>query len=193
MTTPRLLSFVMLVATIGICSRAQAAIVIDQMTSGSNTVEFGGTGNTFQQQVTAGTAGKLVGVDLWFSLSNNPAKVSVNKGTGWQADTNDFMTTVSNPFNETTWTYVDVSAANLMLTLGDKFVIGLTNGADFYGRGPAAYSGNLYLNGSWYPGYTMAFRTYVDNAPAIVPEPGTIVVWSLIGLIGVVWVRRRTV
>jgi hypothetical protein len=144
---------------------------------------------TWQQEVTALTSGTLEGFDLW-TTNGNSGTVFINLGSGWQTDANDFNGTISGVADG--WSHVDVSAANISVTAGQKFVVGF-NGNSALGvlgsqlNGDQYAQGRLYVNGSEQANLDLGFRTYVA---AVVPEPSALVL-AVCGAIGLLVVASR--
>lgn len=191
------------VAALTLASSTVAAPVIDQANDVVGGVSFNGgnTTLTWQQGVTAGLTGRLTAIAFNFSASDQlgaGTTVFVNLGSGWQSDANDFSLKV----NSLTvgWNVFDVSAAGIMLTAGDEFMIGLTGmNADsfdpsFTGTTGDQYGdGTVYLNGTDYGaafGYDINFRTYVDAGGQQLPEPTSVALAGL-ALLGAGVARRR--
>ncbi|MCH7812884.1 MAG: hypothetical protein IID40_02570 [Planctomycetes bacterium] len=131
----------------------------------------GAIGFDFQQQVTAGLAGPLIGVEIWVDIRSfaacQTADFFINKGPAWQTDPNDFETVLCAEPDHAGWMYVDVSAAGISLNVGEAFVIGVFGRGDqfFFGSAP----GNPYGGGAvWWEGSEnaandMTFRTYTSG------------------------------
>ncbi len=160
----------------------------------------------WQQEIVAGVSGQLVGIDLYPSGPEEVFILSVNKGTAWQTDENDFSarieTTGTNRYNLDSPAYIDLSEANIRLSAGDTFIIGLTGtgeGSNFqYGMNvthydlvrPGRYAepglyipGRLFLDAYQFDqpgdymlqgGLDLAFRTYM-----LVPEPTTLALFDI--------------
>ncbi|MGA7414800.1 MAG: PEP-CTERM sorting domain-containing protein [Bryobacteraceae bacterium] len=147
----------------------------------------------FQQQVTAGAAGGLAGVELFSSgyccdpFCSNPCgpKVTVKIGLGPAFFTGSyaFTTTVALPLF--VGTFIDTSAAGINLTPGEKFVIDVSAGTPLLNVAAmdSAYPGGDLWLGNRYPydltGYvglpgivpqSMAFETFVSTTT---PEPSS--------------------
>jgi hypothetical protein len=162
----------------------------------------------FQQQVTAGIGGLLVGVELYTTLSppnEDPAvaeldTVSIGVGPGFFAGAFSFTTQA---WIEPGGTYIDTSAAGIYLTPGERFVIDVTDpqsgtccnlggayrvysGGDMFMKQDSTITDDSITS--------MAFETFMDpNATPPepgVPEPGTLALFGS-GILGVVWMRRR--
>ncbi|HET6970167.1 MAG TPA: PEPxxWA-CTERM sorting domain-containing protein [Phenylobacterium sp.] len=158
---------------------AHAAGVLDQQA-----LPFGGSlyeGLEWQQQVTAGLTGRLTGITLY----GNGTDLTVRIAKGDVASPAPFAFS-SLAHLSPAGTFIDTSAAGILLTAGDKFVIDTTagsNGNISVAAGPYA-GGHLYLNFGAPSDFTsccgfsaMAFQTYVDGpAAGTVPEPAA---WAL--------------
>jgi hypothetical protein len=187
---------------------AQAG-VIDQ----SNPQTYTGlaTFNEFQQQVTDGIGGLLVGIELYtaaFPPDQTPAvheldTVSIGVGPGFFAGTFSFTTQA---WIEPGGTYIDTSAAGIYLTPGEQFVIDVTDPqfgtcCNLGGAWSVYYGGDLFVkagstisDASTSPGISLAFDTFMDPNAAPpgpgTPEPGTLALFGS-GVLGVAWMRRR--
>lgn len=162
---------------------ASAQLTLDQSSPTGNATMTASAGRDWQQGVTVGLDGILMGIELYatpyIGSGNN---VYINSGPAWQGDARDFEVFVNEPSG---WVFIDTSAAGLYFNAGDQFVIGLEgcdDGSSWNATYPGAYDGGaLYRNGSVYGTYDLAFKTYI-------PEPASLVLLSL-GAFAVV--RRR--
>jgi hypothetical protein len=148
----------------------------------------GGELVTHQQQVTAGLSGRLTRFQI---LMDGPkagqAWFFVNLGPGPQTDPHDFEVLVDvsvlGPGFGEAWLEIDVSSANIMLSVGEVFVIGATGTPTIQAEIVASMTGNPVGNPG-YPGgsqwsrrdgfnggvfyqpfnglFDSCFRTYVD-------------------------------
>jgi hypothetical protein len=172
-----------------VTSSANAASVLDQ-----NSAPGGGAFNEsldWQQQVTAGITGKLVGITLYGD--GTALNVGVSAGDAFQAGPYAFS---SGETLSASGTFIDVSAANIFLTAGDHFIIDMSGGSNgnLLASTTAYTGGDLFLNFgivsdfTQQAGYSMAFQTFMS-----VPEPAS---WALMlvgfGSLGAVLRRRRS-
>jgi hypothetical protein len=160
----------------------------------------------WQQAVTVGITGDLIGIDLWKSGNSDtvtPHQINFYIKSGDTLQTNDisFSSIVTiNDFEG--WSYIDIASAGLHFNDGDKFVFGIKGldvNTDWWGVGGSIFPG-LYADGDLYlndPGSTydysvadIAFRTYVETEPALVPEPSTMALFGA-GVVGLVVARMR--
>jgi opacity protein-like surface antigen len=142
-----------------------------------NTPEYQGPPAKWQQKVIAGISGTLAAIEI----SANPIDsrfnpqgaessllVSVNLGSGWQSDANDFEAVVSIVDG---WNRIDLLSSDISISSGDIFSIGIEGvaplGASFRGSTGNGYAGNLYVDGSLLSNqdYDIDFRTYVLPTP----------------------------
>lgn len=168
-----------------------AITVLDQVNDFQPNATYNGTSPslTWQQGVTSGASGLLSSIDLNFS-SAGTIDFFINLGAPWQTDANDYQDMSLSVL--TGWNNIDISSANISLSAGDTFSIGLTGLnigtpnprgnalTDQYTGGAVFLNGSLYNDGS----YDLNFRTYVDVG--VVPVPAAI--WffgtALLGLFG---------
>ena len=162
-----------------------------------------GTGQIWQQEVTADLSGQLVGVDVRVDVEGFGFDFFVNRGSPFQSDPHDFaVSTLSGPAGN--WTFIDTTAAGIFLDINDQFVIGLEGsgqaGASFLFLGS---TGNAYKGGQlfWKDGANapeeffdgtrdLLFRTHVNLDAQPVPEPGTVTLAAL-GLMGLFFCSTR--
>ncbi len=144
--------------------------ILDQEST-PHDVRNGAIGFDFQQEVSAGLAGPLLGVEIWFDIRPfavcQTADFFINRGSAWQTDPNDFATVLCAEPDQAGWMYVDVSAAGISLNIGEKFVIGIFGRGDqfFFGSsfGNPYGGGSLWWEGSENAVNDMAFRTYTSG------------------------------
>lgn len=191
------------ILSFGIAANAQAVLIADQVFPANATslpFELPSTPSTqFQQGVTAGMSGLLSRVDIFFAGTDDRGKgtppgealFSLNLGTPWQDDTNDFEELLF--FDAGLGPDVieiDVSAANIFINPGDMFVIGLRSSGSnaVVPTFAATFLGDQYPGGAlWLDRTKLAvsdlnFVTYVG--PRLpVPEPSGMILLFL-GLSG---------
>ena len=154
-----------------------AGSVIDQDTGMtlSGVINASAPSLTWQQEVSVGVSGRLVGIDILPQRGSfNPPSESflffVNVGSPWQSDANNFEVIVEfDAQGPNDWFYVDLQSAEINLDSGDTFVWGVTgidDGASLFGHSQLDYpGGKLYLNGSEFDGPSgdsdSPFRTHV--------------------------------
>ncbi|MEZ6234984.1 MAG: GC-type dockerin domain-anchored protein [Phycisphaerales bacterium] len=176
------------------------ADVLDQsqeVVSGSSLlVCCGGELVDHQQQVTAGIAGQLTRFEVLLSgLKSGQATFFVNVGPGPQTDPHDFEMLIdvssAGPSTGDVWFEVDVSSANIVLNVGDEFVIGATGTPSMQAElraanvgTPPGYTGypggsqwsrrDGFNGGVFYQpfngNFDMCFRTYVEEAGGCEPD-----------------------
>lgn len=173
-------------------SSAAAAPVIDQQAINLDISGFSGTG--WQQSVTVGMTGQLVGLEIYVSGASS-GTVKLFSGGAWQGGAALGSDTVTSAAGG--WTYIDLTAENLYFTVGDVFsfapsvstgLTGSNSNAGAYAGGLAVFNSGsnlFYTSGE----YDLAFRTYVEAAGAI-PEPGGIALVGL-GLGCLAFARKR--
>lgn len=176
-----------------------ATPVLDQSYDviGDTNFNGGSSGYQWQQGVTAGLDGLLSSVELNFA-STGSTRVFINVGAPWQADSNEFSSTVD--VSTTGWTSIDVSGAGIYLAPGDMFSIGVEGfGSGFAPaftgfQGDGTYAGGaLYYNGTGYTNGALTsdinFRTYVDAAAVPLPAAAYLMGSGVLVLVTVF--RRR--
>jgi hypothetical protein len=176
------------------------ATVLDQYhLANSESALFGVSGTTskYQQEVTAGQAGILSTVAIRV-FDPGTFDFSINLGSGWQSDANDFQTRVSTAARG--WLSIDVSSANIRLQEGLRYVIGasgvgdpkrpyLTGSSDSW---EAGYPGGMVWGTTSigdiisFPSRDLAFETYVT----LIPEP-SVAALSLLGMTWFIGSRQR--
>ncbi len=87
---------------------AAAAPVVDQKQESATYISFNmhSSGLEWQQEVTAGVSGTLVGIEF-FAHTTGSADFYVNLGAPWQTDADDYAATVTSGVTSD-WVYVDV-------------------------------------------------------------------------------------
>jgi len=170
---------------------------MDQENLPTNTAlnAFIGT-NLWQQEVIAGIAGQLVGVE-YFIPQNGAAADSrhhfgISVGEPWHWEESDWTSiqTVNFPEDFIDSKYVDVSAADILLEVGDAITLRWTEfapgvGTNLQGSSGNNYPGNLYWRNSaeqqlpelWSSDF--AFRTWIETDPTGIPEPSGMVLLIL--------------
>ncbi len=171
------------------------AAVIDQMQTTVNAgFGFGAGSNEGQQGVTTGIAGTFSGFDFWSNgiglATSVEIDVFVNIGSPWQVDANDFEATVTLTQSDVgDWFFVDASSANIFLSSGQEFTIGLTpNGVFDLGIDVSDpyVGGDMFFNSSIQPS-DFAFRTHVSA----VPVPAAVWLFGS-GVIGLIGMRKKS-
>jgi hypothetical protein len=178
---------------------AQAFIDQDTGKTLSGILNVDTSTSIWQQRVTAGAHGLLVGIDVLPQRGSfNPPTESflffVNSGPPWQTGAHDFQTVVTFNAQDTSqpWIYVDVRQAGIRLQPGDQFSWGasaLGDGAWLFQHHQLDYPrGELWRNGSVFvlsgSDSDMPFRTHM-----LVPEPTTLTMMLLTCLAA--FVRRK--
>jgi hypothetical protein len=168
----------------------RAAVVLDQ----SNPPFAIGLNDRLelQQQVTAGKSGLLAGVELYGDSTSDLVRIAVG----------DAFYTGPFAFSETVTLsnggfFIDTSAANIDLSVGETFVIDVSEGTDvvrglrgtnhpYSGGGLFSQEGGVVTG---LPAFSMAFQTFVGTT-ATVPEPST---WTMLiaGFAGLGYAGRR--
>lgn len=184
---------------------SDASIVLDQVNQNMYTSMVGT--NHYQQEVTVGYGGILSYVDLYTSAGSVNLRLATGSAVqtgGWLFD--QAVSLVSG------WNHIDVSAANMIMDVGDMFVIdwlGAT-GSPLLGISFNYYTYQGYADGYLWripttgaptnnvfgtTQFDLLFRTYMADLPVIedpvaAPEPGTVALLALGGL-GLVVFRKR--
>jgi hypothetical protein len=181
-------------------SAAGAAAIVDQSNLPTNVRYLGS--DEWQQQVTAGVGGQLDGVMLYGDDPSNLVRIAL--GDAFQSGPFVFSQTVhliDGGF------YIDTSAAHILLSAGQAFVIDVSGGSasccTLRGSSANYAGGDMYDISPPFPpfdwtaelGGSLAFRTFMGPATAsAAPEPSA---WLLLtagfGLIGAALRRRATV
>jgi hypothetical protein len=178
-----------------VADRAAAAVILDQQNASEDGfLQFFST-TTYQQGVTPGVTGLLTQIDLRFAvpLGNDQARILVFLGAPWQSDAPEFDAVL--PILPG-WNSFDVSGANIMVTNGAPFSIGIqgvsapsVNSPSFGTSTGNQYPGNLFVNTALASAVTDAnFRTFVDVQA---PEPASLFLLGTGALLGLAR-RRRT-
>ena len=193
------------ILSLGLVAHAHAVPIPDQVFTSPNGTEFGlpSTPSThFQQGVTAGLSGLLSQIDIFFSRTDGPGSgspppadvlFSVNLGAPWQSDANDFEQHLYFDVGQAAGVVqIDVSSANIVVSPGDLFSIGLqTSGSnavtpyftgailDDHYKGGALWldQAPLFIGTS-----DLNFVTYVGS-PSPIPEPSGLML-LVVGLSG---------
>jgi len=165
-----------------------AASVLDQFSPGHQSVFGGAPTENWQQGVTAGMSGTLSSISLYSYGGPTTFKVYINLGSPWQSDANAFEVQVTRPWGSE-WFSIDVSAANIQLTSGTRYIIGADGQSLLWGNDNAYSRGALWGKLGDTPPETgpygdLAFATYMTP----VPEPTTLAL-SMIAL--AMLVRRQ--
>ncbi len=202
-----------------ITSPASAALVLDQsadaFAAGSADGLVVSDGQAPSQTFTVGIAGLLAQVDLQVQQGSSPPSddliLSILGTTGGVPDLNQALGSVSiapgdvppQDFNNVSFVSVDVSSLGIFVSVGDSLALELTypTGSGFYFWYEA---GDIYAGGENYTrnppstqfsfeGFEHGFQTWVETPMDVVPEPSSLLVWSLLGLTlgGCAWLRRR--
>ena len=167
-----------------------ATSVLDQFNGPAVSVFGSASTDDWQQGVTAGMNGTLSSISLDSYGGPTTFKVYINLGSPWQSDANTFETEVTRPWGGG-WFSIDVSAANIHLTQGEHFVIGVRGESMLWG------SDNTYSGGALWgklgsnppdtgPYGDLAFATYMTP----VPEPS---ISALTLTILAVWAFRQKI
>ena len=192
------------ILSLGLVAHAHAVLIQDQVFTTPHDVTFGlsSTPSThFQQGVTAGLSGLLGQIDIFLyavdgaTTGSPPDKevlFTVNRGAPWQNDANDFEMLVDFSVGQTPGPiHIDVSSANIFVSPGDVFSIGLQTSESnaliplFTGSLFGGYAGgSLWLDQSPVLGglSDLNFVTYIGS-PSPIPEPSGLMLLVL-GLSG---------
>lgn len=172
---------------------SRADIIIDQVGGGPNLIAAVNTSAEYQQEVTVGVAGDLVGIDLWswgIGSNTNPITVGINLGTGWQTDAADISRTFA-PTAPNQRMFVDFSSTPLAFDVGDRFLItleGITSSSGWVAYGNNDYAGNSFFrNNVELASNDLSFQTHMSVSA--VPEPSTYALFAFAA--GVIAIRRR--
>ncbi|MEL7449254.1 MAG: PEP-CTERM sorting domain-containing protein [Pseudomonadota bacterium] len=167
---------------------ATATVIVDQQSlPGGHQVGLNGHYiKVWQQEVTAGVTGQLVGIDLW--MYPGEGRFFVNPGEAYQPRTqvNNFAFSEELHFlgtpGQAEWFYLDLTDANIFLSAGDAFIFGmqgtLGGGGSLY---PFGFLGDPYAGGTLYSqtgavfqgDMDFAFRSYVMTTTQV-PEPSSL-------------------
>jgi len=141
---------------------------LDQSSSNDNAINCE-LGFHWQQEVIAGIAGQLTGVELYVETIGT-ANIYINRGAPWQSDANEYHTAFSP--SATGWHLFDVAHLGLNFNVGDRFVIGVQGtGGLWLGGNSNLYPGILYISGSEFSYVDLAFRTYMLAGPVPTATP----------------------
>jgi hypothetical protein len=195
----------------GLC-RLSAVPIVDQRNDPAVAATGGlwpEPGLAFQQSITAGVTGKLVGIELQIqggsifpSTTTGAVNIGVSLGAPWL---NGPLThSVSVPVNSFGWNYYDLSPGGIFLTAGQQFTVhllpegwGSANprlgtgtyytyqdfGVNFY------LGGMLYVNGSTNTFDDLRFRTWMDTS-ATIPDTGPTLAFFSVSLFLLALLRR---
>ena len=148
-------------------------------------------GAEWQQEVTVGVSGQLVGIEL--RMSDITTSFFINTGSGWQSDTHDYVTSITGLNSNFDWLYIDLTPANLFYQTNDIFVFGSLSGwGNFPGFKGTSYDtyaeGSLFRNGDLRSG-DFAFRTHVNPVP--LPPTSVLMVTGILPILLFVKRNRR--
>ncbi len=168
------------------------AALVDQVNDPAyiNSTLYSGWGFEWQQEVTMGMSGQLMGIEIL--ISNITTSFFINTGSGWQSDPHDYVTQINGFTSNFEWQYIDLSSANLFLQTDETFIFGsdppafAPNLPAFRGTSYDSYSGGtLFLNEAMRSG-DFAFRTYVTP----IPIPSSFVLLAS-GVMTCIVIRRK--
>ncbi|MEZ6115796.1 MAG: Ig-like domain-containing protein [Pirellulaceae bacterium] len=153
--------------------------VIDQENSGPYNGSLAARSiYTWRQEVVSGIAGQLDGIDLYLT-SPGELNVAINLGAGVQSDPPEFSNTVSSPTSGRV--FIDTSEAEIILGVGDTFVIEVTGSEDgvglegsYFSPGPGRYPGRLFVDSIERPSFDLRFRSHVSPIVSAQSATGTI-------------------
>ncbi|MCY3001570.1 MAG: hypothetical protein NTV21_07185 [Planctomycetota bacterium] len=165
------------IATLSLAAVAQTG-TLDQDNSSMFNAGFNGDAPSliWQQEVQAGVAGTLEGVEVF--MSGNPGgsfEVRIRAGGGWNTSPILFQTVVTQSSAGVVPVFINTSSANITLAAGGKFVFEIQgNGSGggisgSYVLGNPTYPNFLYLGGPGCfadCGWRLAFRSYMLTGPA---------------------------
>jgi hypothetical protein len=166
-----------------------AGPVLDQFNGPGASVFGAAPTDNWQQSVTAGMSGILSSISLYSFGGPTTFTVYIDLGLPWHSGANAFETQVTRPWGME-WFNIDVSAANIQLTTGARFTIGVQGEAMLYGSDNTYPGGVLYGRYGDNPPFAstgdLAFATYMIP----VPEP-SISALSIFALAGLAATRYR--
>jgi hypothetical protein len=150
-----------------------------------------------QQQVTDVNGGILAGITLYTLGGDDVDTVNIGVGNGFYPGSS-YAFSQANVDIKSTGTFIDTSAADIVLKPNDNFVIDVSGNPNTTGtvagnlatNGPYLGGKNLYLvvdaTVNLQQGESMAFVTYIET-----PVPVPAAVWLLISGLGMLSVRFR--
>ncbi|MGD9634951.1 MAG: hypothetical protein AB7G28_23840 [Pirellulales bacterium] len=177
---------------VSVIDRVCAVPVLDQVSPAGGVTFYKADTIEWQQGVSAGVTGRLSQIEMSF-YTTEEVQLTLYHGLPWGTGVPDYFLSF-HPTAVDAPTFVDVSAADFMVTAGSAFTIGLRgfnpNTELFLGTDDNGYAGGqLYLNQEIYHSgeYDMAFNTYVDP----VPEPTQGIMLGTCVAIPALTLRRR--
>ena len=185
----RLISLCLFVLT---STQLFAGVVIDQVGGGPNVIAMVNSSTTYQQEVTAGVGGDLVGVDIWSwgTPFSGQINLEIYLGHGWKTGaplaSRSFTPSISNGRM-----LVDFSSTPVPLAAGDEFVISASATGSAFGR--LAYGNNDYAGHSFsrnmvsLPNNDLTFQTHMNTSS--IPEPSPVMLLAFAAVIAAS--RRR--